>query len=206
MFAACIDVGKPGRNLGWATDEGGQRLAGNDLDTLVSALSGALQRGPASLGLECPLFIPLRADPLQMTQARQGECGKGLKSRPFSAGAGPTVAVLGIMTACYVLGRLRSLVPGAAATLDWRSPPAEPGRLLLWEAFVTAQRKTHETRHVEDAQLALDCYLERMRNPAQAKSSVHEPECLSLVGVALLRTRWTDDPGVLAQQCLVVRV
>ncbi len=205
MFLACIDVGKPGSNLGWAAVEDDLWSDGNDLDACIETVASALQRGPVSLGFESPLFIPLRDDPFMMTKGRNGESGPGMASRPFSAGAGPTVTVLGTLTTCYVLRRLRELVPDAIATVDWRLPPVAPGRLLIWEAFVTAQRKTADTRHVEDAHLALQTYLERQGGPVPSPSSVIEPNCLSLVGAALLRTGWTTDIGVLSEQCLVVR-
>ncbi|WP_141563092.1 hypothetical protein [Teichococcus rhizosphaerae] len=206
MFIACIDIGKPGANLGWAAVDGDVSSDGTNLDVCVEAVATALQRGPASLGFESPLFLPVRDDPLTLNKARQGESGKGLLSRPFSAPAGSTVAVLGLLIATYVLKRLRKLCPEAVATMDWRNPPTGAGSLLIWEAFITGQAKTHDTRHVEDAQLAIQGYQERMANPAEAVSSVHEPSCLNLVGAALLRTGWTTDVAVLADQCLVVRV
>jgi hypothetical protein len=76
-------------------------------------------------------------------------------SRPFSASAGATVLVTGLVVVSYILKTLRPLVPEAIVTLDWRLPPAYPGRLMLFEAFVTDQRKTAATRHIEDAHLAI---------------------------------------------------
>jgi hypothetical protein len=206
MFLVCIDVGKPGSNLGWAAADGDARYDGTDLDACVALLASALHKGPVSLGFESPLFIPIRNDPLTMTKSRRGESGPGIPTRPFSAGAGPTVTILGILTACYVLRRLRKFVPAATATMDWRNPPTTPGQVLIWEAFVTAQRKSHATRHVEDAYLALQTYQERQNRSALLTSSVIEPNCLSLMGAALLRTGWTKDINVLSEQCLVVRV
>lgn len=205
MFIACIDIGKPGTNLGWAAVDRDVKSDGTDLDVCVEAVAAALQRGSVSLGFESPLFLPIRDDPLALNKARKGESGKGLLSRPFSAPAGSTVAVLGLLIATYVLKRLRELCPDAVATMDWRNPSFDKGTLLIWEAFITGQAKTHDARHVEDAQLAIQCYCERMKSPAEAVSSVHEPSCLNLVGAALLRTGWTTDVSVLSQQCFVIR-
>ena len=47
-------------------------------------------------------------------------------------------------------------MPEATATLDWRLPPVGPGRLMLFEAFITDQQKTADTRHIEDAHLYSD--------------------------------------------------
>jgi hypothetical protein len=206
VFTACVDVGKPGANLGWAAVDGQSKTDGTDLDDLITAIAQALRTGPASLGFECPLFLPLRDDPLKMTSARAGESGPGLAPRPFSAGPGPTVTVLGTLVACYVLTRLRPLAPHAQVHMDWRIPPTEPGQLLIWEAFVTNQRKAHDTRHVEDARLAVDAYLTRMVDPRICTSSVVEPNCFSLIGAALLRTGWATSAHVLAEPCLVIRV
>jgi hypothetical protein len=99
------------------------------------------------------MFVPIRKDPNRLTTARKGDSGKGRPNRPFSASAGATVLVTGLVVVSYILDSLRPLVPEATVTLDWRSPLVGAGRLMLFEAFVTDQRKTAETRHVEDAQV-----------------------------------------------------
>ena len=86
-------------------------------------------RGPLALGFEAPMFVPIRTDPERLTAARNGEFGKGLPSRPFSASAGATSLVTGLVVVSYILNTLRPLVPEATATLDWRLPPVGPGRL-----------------------------------------------------------------------------
>jgi hypothetical protein len=91
-------------------------------------------------------------------------------------------------------------VPGATATLDWRLPPAGPGRLMLFETFVTDQRKTADTRHVEDAHLAIAAFRRGMRGPANFQNSVEEPTCLSLLGATMLRTGWETNPSILLYQ------
>ena len=101
--------------------------------------------------------------------------------------------------------RLRPLVPDATATLDWRLPPVDPGRLMLFEAFVTDQRKITATRHIENAHLAVVAFHRGMRDPANFQSSVEEPICLSLLGAIMLRTGWDTDPAILSSPCLVVR-
>ena len=85
------------------------------------------------------MFVPIRTDPKRLTAARSGEFGKGLPSRPFSASAGATSLVTGLVVVFYILNALRPLVPEAIATLDRRLPPVGHGRLMLFEAFVTDQ-------------------------------------------------------------------
>jgi hypothetical protein len=208
MRVAVIDIGKPGRNLGWAVDEPSDD--GTDLDACIDVLAAALSKDALALGFEAPQFVPFRHDQTMLTQARQGDCGPGLAPRAFSAGPGATVLVTSLVIVPYVLHRLRERVPAATATLEWRRPMTEPGQLLLWEAFVSDQRKDTitrhvETRHVEDARLAIADFRLGIGHPASFKSSVTTPECLSLLGLALLRTGWSTDLALLSTPCLVVR-
>ena len=76
---------------------------------------------------------------------------------------------------------------------------------MLFEAFVTDQRKTAATRHIEDAHLAIAAFQRGMRDPANFQNSVEEPSCLSLLGAMMLRTGWATDPAILSRPCLVVR-
>jgi hypothetical protein len=161
--------------------------------------------GHLPLGFEAPMFVPIRMDPKRLTAARKGDSGKGLPSRPFSASAGATSLVTGLVVVSYILNTLRPLVPEATATLDWRSPLVGSGRLLLFEAFVTDQRKTSDSRHIEDAHLAIEAFQRGMRDPASFQNSVEEPNCLSLLGAMMLRTGWETDPAILSRPCLVVR-
>jgi hypothetical protein len=148
------------------------------------------------------MFVPMPTDPRRLTAARSGESGKGMPNRPFSASAGATALVTGLVVVSYILNTLRRLVPEAIATLDWRSPPAGPRQLLLFEAFVTNQRKTADTRHVEDAHLAIAAFQRGMREPMSFRSSVEEPVCLSLRGAIMLRTGWETNPAILSTPTL----
>jgi hypothetical protein len=76
---------------------------------------------------------------------------------------------------------------------------------MLFEAFVTDQRKTADARHVEDAHLAIEAFQHGMSDPANFQSSVEEPICLSLLGAIMLRTGWDTSPAILSKPCLVVR-
>jgi hypothetical protein len=198
---AVIDIGKPGKNLGWAITGPKVSKDGTCLDQCVELLAEALRAGPLALGFEAPMFVPARQDPCVLLSARRGECENGV-SRPFSAAPGATVLVVGLVVVPYVLARLRDKVREATATLDWRS---RPFGLLLFEAFVTNQKKKTDTRHVEDARLAVAEFERGMHNPATFRSSVVEPRCLNLLGAILLRTGWTTDLKILCQPCLVVR-
>ena len=66
---------------------------------------------------------------------------------------------------------------------------------MLFEAFITDQRKTADTRHIEDAHLAIKAFQRGMSDLANFHSSVEEPICLSLLGAMMLRTGWDTDPA-----------
>src|SRR5437016_3157522 len=97
----------------------------SQLRYLSYADGGPLHRGPLALGFEAPMFVPLHLNSNNLTRARQGE-----GNRPFTAGAGSSALVAGLVVVPYVLSQLRALAPLATATLDWRLPPIDPNRLL----------------------------------------------------------------------------
>lgn len=203
MHVAVIDVGKPNKNLGWAII-GPAPSDGTDLDVCIRNIAAALEKGPVALGFEAPMYVPLRKKPADLTKARAGECRDGV-NRPYSASAGSTVLVTATVVASYVLAELRALAAAETATMDWKTYLAHPRGLLLFEAFVTNQRKTTNTRHVEDALLAASYLHSAIMHGQPISSAIHEPNCLSLLGAMLLRTGWTNDPHILSEECLVVR-
>lgn len=198
MRVAVIDVGKPGRNLGWAIDEPDEQ--GTDLDACIETLIVSLDKGPVALGFEAPQFVPIRHDPLALLAGRKGDFG-----RPFSAAAGATVLVTSLVIVPYVLGRLRKGLPHASASFVWRHPLTKPGQLLLFEAFVTDQRKNTPTCHIEDARLAIADFRRGIVSPETFEGSVTSDECMNLLGTALLRTGWSSDVALLSSPCLVIR-
>lgn len=197
MHTAVIDVGKL-ENLGWVV-EGVHASHGCDPDAFVEAVGAILREGPVALGFEAPMFVPVRDNPRDLTKARGGE-----GNRPFTAGAGATALVTGLMVTAYILSHLRAKVPTANVTFDWRSP-LHGTTLLLFEAFVSNQKKDGDNRHIEDARLAAHAFRRGMCEPAAFESSISEPACLNLLGAVLLRTGWTVDLNVLAHPCLVVK-
>jgi hypothetical protein len=207
MRVAAIDIGSPMKNLGWAIEPTLEACnTGTDLDACIEILATTLRNDAVALGFEAPQFVPFRDKQMELVQARHGE-----GQRPFSAVAGATVLVTSLVIALYVLHRLRELVPEATAILDWRRPLTERRQLLLWEAFVSDQRKNNVKRkntkeqHIDDEKLAVADFRRGFNHPASLESSVTAPKCLSLLGAALLRTGWSTDLDLLSEQCLVVR-
>jgi hypothetical protein len=203
MHVAVIDIGKPGKSLGWAM-VGPATAEGSDLDECIEEVARALEQGPVALGFEAPMFVPFRNAPEDLTKARTGECVGGV-NRPFSASAGSTVLVTSTVVVPYVLERLRSTRPGTDATLDAQSFCEEPGGLLLFEAFVTNQKSTSETRHMDDARLAASHLHTFLKDGDLPTNAVDESTCFNILGAMMLRTDWRQDTSILSQPCLVVR-
>lgn len=204
--AVCvIDVGAP-RNLGWAVVAPGVARP-ETFDGLLALLPDLVRSRRLCLGFEAPLFLPRVDDWRDFTKARRGD-----GSRPWSAGAGAAVAVIGLALLVHVLERLREASPEAEATLD-PGLPARPGRILIFEAFVAGAAKRTApdasgavrptTRH-EDAAAAAQAYA-RMRGQAGTVSAVTAERPFSLAGAALLAAGWGSDLGLPAAPCLVVR-
>src|SRR5258708_25174372 len=91
LTIACADIGsiRKGR-FGWALRDYPEDLAArdddNDIAVFVREISQRLRDGrPVALGFECPLFVPLPEDPVELTRARKGEGNRAWCAR---AGAG----------------------------------------------------------------------------------------------------------------------
>lgn len=164
----------------------------------ADAVIARLEQGRSvALGFECPLFVPLREDPLLLTRGRDGD-----GNRPWSAGAGCGSLATGLVETAWSLDRIRKgLSEEPRVFLDWAEFSAHPGSLFLWEAFVTRAAKS-ETHH-GDAALAVEAFCRALPDPNTA-NSVKEPRVFSLIGAALLRTGWSVPPSVLSSPCLVV--
>lgn len=72
MFTAVIDIGTPGKSLGWAAmDLTGKTVDGTDVDVCIGAVSDALRDGAVALSI-----------PAQLLSAGQGTyCGNSRNRR-----------------------------------------------------------------------------------------------------------------------------
>ena len=193
---AAVDIGSPmaGR-LGWAVLP--NERTGKDIPKLVALITEALREGPVALGFEAPLWVPMRADVMTLTKARVGE-----GSRSWSGFAGPTVLTTGLGVIPYVLTAIRKSAPDATATLDFLDPPSEPGSLLLWEAFVSADDKGDGDE--DDALIAARAFQRACADLPGSQKLTPEP-CFNLAGAMLLRTGWSSDLSLLEAEMLVVK-
>ena len=203
MNVAVIDIGSPSKNnVGW-TIVGSHERSGRNLDACISAVAEALRKAPLALGFEAPMFVPMRRDPMELANARNGE-----RDRAFSAGAGAAVLVTATVVVPYVLRQLRTAVPDAVATLDWRRwsrDETAPRRLLLFEAFVSNKKRGGAGNHVGDAERAAQALHAKLGTGKPVESSVTAEERFNILGAMMLRTGWSEEPSVLSEACLVVR-
>ena len=209
---AAIDIGSPRNNqkmVGWYIKTETDKYEGNLLDEFIDNLELALKAGPLALGFESPMFVPARDKVGELTKAREGEVEKGYKNRPFSAGAGATVLVTGLVVARYILWKLRERFPQSdfpliESTLDWRSAPTETRQLLLFEAFVTEQPRDRPKPHIWDARQAVEAFQLITNKKEKVRKAQDDNNCLSLLGAILLHSKWTTEPKIIYEPCLVV--
>lgn len=206
-LAYCADVGsiREGR-FGWARGGAtGELQTGTDIRELARSVSSDLRDGLwVALGFECPLYVPFRTSPGELTRARTGE-----GNRPWSAGAGSGVLATGLVQVLWVLEAVRDALDTAPPVhLNWDevNPERGPG-LFLWEALVSGSAKSvadDSESHTEDAAIAVRSFRDALPDPTQA-NAVEAERVQSLIGAALLRTGWSEDPEILQIPCLVIR-
>ena len=205
LLVYAADIGSVAKGkFGWARvsprpGDPARTRTSTDIRQLAQDVAADLDAGiPVALGLECPLFVPLRDDPLLVTSGRRGE-----SNRPWSAGAGAAVLAAGLTEAIWVLREVRRQVhKDVPAFLDWIAFTDSGRGLFLWEAFVTAGAKA-ET-HVGDAEIAVRCFADHLPN-IPAANAIEETSVYSLIGAALLRTGWSTDLRLLETPCVVIR-
>jgi len=194
-----IDVGSPkSGNLGWAIRKTGNRAYGEDLDQFIAEFAQLCDGCPAAIGFEAPLFVPIRDEVLELTNARNGE-----GSRPWSASAGATVLAVGLPIMTYTLNKLRSKINTYEATLDWKDWNKSDRSLLVWEAFVSGSSKSND--HWKDADNAVIDFLDNLNDLVSANAIV-ETNVLSLVGAALIHSGWMSPSAeTLKYPALVIK-
>jgi hypothetical protein len=196
----CADVGSiKNGNFGWAaTLPGSIELTGTDIGEFASEIAKQVKRGSkVAIGYECPLFVPVRKDPVLVNSSRNGE-----GSRSWSAGAGTGALATGLVEVIWVFNKLAELLEKKPViTFDWEEFKAKES-MFLWEAFVTSTSKGKD--HADDAKIALATFMSAMPDP-RTINAINETEVFSLAGAAILRTGWSDNISLLHQPCLVIK-
>ena len=207
----CADVGSvSNKKFGWAHVEGECQRVGDDMAALAVDIAVAL-RGTrkVALGFECPLWVPVAADPQDLTRARKVD-----GNRAWSAAAGTAALATGLTQVSWILDEVRRQLTAQGARLprvylDWTAFSKADSGLLLWEAFVTGEAKASSVPgtngHSADAMVACREFAAQLPNPAAG--SVPEPtrRIRSLIGGAILWAGWSMDTALLRTPCMVVR-
>ena len=203
----CADVGSiKKRNFGWAgvSISPKERLhswrTGEGIQELVDEVADRLNKGTkVALGFECPLWVPVRDRPEELTA---GRCGDG--SRPWSFGAGPASLATGLTECAWTLQKIREISPEAKAYLDWESFLESEDGLFIWEAFVSGGGKAGS--HAGDAKVAVSAFIEALPSLESLNAVQPSEQTYSLIGAALLWASWSTDPCLLHQPCKVMKV
>ena len=197
----CADIGsvKAGR-FGWyGVGPDGSPVPGSRIEELASAVAEKITSGAkVALGFECPLYVPLRDDPMLLTKARTGE-----GNRSWSAGAGCGALATGLVEVTWLLEQIRTNTPkSTTAFLDWKAFESSDGGLFLWEAFVSGKAKG--SGHAHDAEIAVQKFQAALPHPELA-NAISEQSVLSLIGASMMRSGWSADVQHLSEPCLVIK-
>lgn len=198
-YSVCvIDIGSPKLgNLGWClidTQKGAEHT-GSNLDALFPHIAEVTERQGLILGLEAPLFVPLRPDLMSATKARKGE-GR----RPWSAGAGAQVLTMNLPITAYLFKGIQAVRPDIVYFLNEKAFVAEPKQIMIFEALVSGADKG--SSHINDAQIMTRycvSYAEDRLLPPSILEYEEDTEFFNLAAAALLRHGLHTDPAGLSE-------
>lgn len=200
------DVGSIMRNgFGWCRssveDNTVKISTGTDISLFAEGISKDLRnRKRVALGFECPLFLPITDNPMNLTSARQGE-----GNRAWSAGAGCGSLAVGLTESVWIFERIREKVgiKNINTTFDWDKFFSDNEvNLFIWEAFVTGEAKSKT--HSGDAVIAAQTFWHKFPNIIES-NAVTVDSAYSLVGAALLRSMLSTNLKVLFESCIVLK-
>jgi hypothetical protein len=191
-----VDIGSPKLgNIGWCIIDGTTDHAqrGAELDDIVPLIAKQLQSHGMILGLEAPLFIPLREDLILATKGRRGE-GR----RPWSAGAGAQVLAMNLPIMTYLFRKIKKACPDIKIFVNEDGFEAERGEIMIFEALVSGSDKG--TSHIDDAEIMAQYCLD-FSHQSQLPPSILEKEdgaaFLNLVATSLLHCGLITDTQLL---------
>lgn len=195
---AVIDIGSPKLgNLGWCLIETDtdREYTGVNLDELFPLLPKILERKGMLLGLEAPLFVPIRDDLMKITKGRLGE-----SRRPWSAGAGAQVLALNLPIMVYLFEGIKKQVPSVDIGINEMSFYSKPNQVAIFEALVSGSDKG--SSHIEDATImARSCaiYARKKRLPSSILQKEEGTCYFNLAAAALLRVGLINQTDALHQ-------
>ena len=146
-------MGSPKRgSFGWFDN---QRRKGIDVDELLNLL---LEKNYFAMGIEAPLFIPVRPDTLKDFSGKRDFDS----NHPWSAGAGACVTSINLGFLGSFLTRIHQENPDIAITTDFDAWKARKDNcILIWESFISGKSgdsKKENDDHFDDARKALHLF------------------------------------------------
>ncbi len=196
-YGVCvIDIGSPRLgNIGWSLIDGQteKEWSGDQLDQLFPLIPEILDRQGLLLGLEAPLFVPLRSNLLHATKARKGE-----ERRPWSAGAGAQVLAMNLPIMVYIVEKFMDCGKELLFLLEEKKFFGSPKQVLIFEALVSGSDKGES--HIADAQIMAKYCHQFSKNYLLPTSILEEEQGVrffNLAAAALLKCGATHDISTL---------
>ena len=202
-----IDVGSPRLNrLGWSVYDclNSISFTGADLDDLVVLIKDRFLNRAIFLGVEAPLYFPMRKDILLATKGRKGE-----GARPWSAGAGAQVLAINLPVMTYFFREIRAFIGDAQFHFDYANFNGQENQWFVFEALVSGADKGDS--HIDDATIMVSyCvkYLVRNEFPPNILESEADTEFVNLAAMSLLRLGMlpvSQAMQALSQPCVILK-
>ena len=182
-----IDIGSPKRkSIGWClidNEKKEKEIIGENLNDLFPLIADATKNNGLILGLEAPLFVPVRKNELRLTSARMGDGNK-----PWSAGAGAQVLAINLPIMVYIFDGIIKQNSNITFFLNEEGFEAKSNQIMIFEAFVSGKDK--KDGHIGDATImARSCadYSNHYEFPPTILEDDQGTEYFNLAAAALLR-------------------
>ena len=172
-YVVSIDMGSPKKNkFAWCDSEGNKTL---DIDVLGKML---LSKTYFAMGIEAPLFIPLRPKDLKNFTGARTDFDM---NHPWSAGAGATVTAINLAFLGSLLTKIHEEHPEIAVTTDmdaWKN--SGDNCIFIWESFISGKDGSEESAkslnpHIADAQTALELFQNQPQRPVSMEQYLNLP-------------------------------
>ncbi len=189
LIIFCADIGRfseidTENNFGWASST---RQGSSDIYEFCKEISSNIkQEKKICIGFECPLWLPLRSNPSELTKAREIE-----GNRAWSAGAGPYVTTTGLVQTAWIFREIKNLLPNhdLTAYFDWHDFTQAKDGIFIWEALVSGD--AHSESHVKDAETAVNAFSRYLKKGyLRGENGNSKDGAISLIQIGLELANW----------------
>jgi hypothetical protein len=200
----CVDIGKFNKlnsknKFGWASS---RPEKSSDINEFCKRVASYLdKKEKVCVGFECPLWLPLRKDPSELTKAREIE-----GNRSWSAAAGACVTTTGLVQTAWIFREIKNLLPNhdLTAYFDWNDFTQAKDGIFIWEALVSGT--AHSESHVKDAETAVNAFSRHLDNGYFNEKNNHpEHETISLAQIGLELSHWKISNSTFRKPATVIK-